>query len=89
MAAKRLSQELEMARITDTAESLPFSPKHGNDCFRQKFHDVPRYLFRIFTPISGSATDAAWAQSLDSRQGGPSSRVDLFDRGDNGSWRTC
>ncbi|CAG9947294.1 unnamed protein product [Clonostachys rosea f. rosea IK726] len=83
MAAKRLSQELEMARITDTAESLPFSPKHGNDCFRQKFHDVPRYLFRIFTPISGSATDAAWAQSLDSRQGGPSSRVDLFDRGDN------
>ncbi|CAG9982176.1 unnamed protein product [Clonostachys byssicola] len=83
MVVKRLAQELEMARITSEAESLPFSPKHENDCFRQKFHDIPRYLFRVFTPISGSATDTAWAQSLDSRQGGTSSNVDLFDRGDN------
>ncbi|CAH0057721.1 unnamed protein product [Clonostachys solani] len=84
MAAKRLPQELEMAHITDDAESLPFSPKHENDCFRQKFHDIPRYLFRVFTPISGSATDGGgWAQSLDSRQSGPGSKIDLFDRGDN------
>ncbi|KAK7216784.1 hypothetical protein V2G26_004787 [Clonostachys chloroleuca] len=83
MSAKRLSQEHNMARITEEAESLPFSPKHENDCFRQKFHDIPRYLFRVFTPISGSATDVSWAQSLDSRQGGTSSKVDLFARGDN------
>ncbi|VUC35360.1 unnamed protein product [Clonostachys rosea] len=83
MATKRLVQELEMARITDNAESLPFSPKHENDCFRQKFHDIPRYLFRVFTPISGSATDGVWARSVDSRQDGPGSKIDLFNRGDN------
>lgn len=60
-------------------ECLPFGPpeKIGG-----LIDDIPRYLFRVFTPRSRGATDTSWTKSMDARDGEMTSRVDIFARPD-------
>ena len=41
----------------DPPDCLPFNPSGERDRLRAAFNDVPRYLFRVFTPMSRGATD--------------------------------
>jgi len=61
---------------------LLFSPPTIISWLRDTFDDVPRYLFRVFTPMSRGTTDRTWTRSMDATDGRPNSTQDIFSRND-------
>ncbi|KAF2143151.1 uncharacterized protein K452DRAFT_193527, partial [Aplosporella prunicola CBS 121167] len=51
--------------------------------YQQNFDDVPRYLFRIFTPNITGAINTSWVRSTAAIYARSESRVDVFDRNDD------
>lgn len=47
---------------------------------RETFDEIPRYLFRVFTPNSRGTTDRIWTKSMDASSRAGSSLVDIFAR---------
>uniref|UniRef100_A0A093USF3 DUF7587 domain-containing protein n=1 Tax=Talaromyces marneffei PM1 TaxID=1077442 RepID=A0A093USF3_TALMA len=65
-------------------DCLPFCPPDNVERRREKFDEVPRYLFRIFTPKSQGTTNEVWTKSKDARSSVRSkvatSMIDIFAR---------
>ena len=74
-----LSEKMRSVRLDP--EWLLFDPTGPKAWVRDKFDDIPRYLFRVYTPKSRGITDAIWTKSMDARLGSliPSDR-DIFAR---------
>ncbi|KAK4096623.1 hypothetical protein N658DRAFT_519097 [Parathielavia hyrcaniae] len=68
----------------DPPDCLPFNPSGERDWLRATFNDVPRYLFRVFTPKSRGRTDQTWTRSMDATNGIPNARLDIFARDNEG-----
>lgn len=64
-------------------DCLLFNPVADKAWLRGKVDDIPRYLFRITTPLSDGFTDGIWVKSKDARHGRADSRRDIFAVGDN------
>ncbi|AEO69544.1 uncharacterized protein THITE_2120098 [Thermothielavioides terrestris NRRL 8126] len=64
----------------DPPDCLLFKPSNENSWLGATFKNVPRYLFRVFTPMSRGATDPIWARSRDAADGNPNARRDIFAR---------
>jgi hypothetical protein len=78
---------MELDNISESLQSLSlnpewllFCPTGDNDWLRKKFDDVPRYLFRVYTPISRGTTDRFWTKSMDARHRSANHRLDIFGR---------
>ncbi|KAK0513941.1 hypothetical protein JMJ35_003663 [Cladonia borealis] len=82
MAFSNIADELQTLSLSDP-EYLLFCPSGDKAWLREKFNDIPRYLFRIFTPKSCGMTDTSWTKSMDARYTPEKSRVDIFARQDN------
>ncbi|XMA13668.1 hypothetical protein WAI453_006459 [Rhynchosporium graminicola] len=61
-------------------EYLLFRPGLENARLSEKFNQIPRYLFRVFTPRSRGKTNWTWTKSMDARGGNRNSKVDIFAR---------
>ena len=59
---------------------LPFSPATNIEQHHERFDDIPRYLFQVFTPKSQGTTDMVWTKSKDARHEARTSGVDIFAR---------
>ncbi|KAI8710434.1 hypothetical protein NCS52_01573600 [Fusarium sp. LHS14.1] len=81
MALDTLQNQLQNLNLVDP-EFLPFSPTEAAKRQHGTFDDVPRYLFRVFTPKSQGITDTSWTKSMDARYGAKNSWVDVFSRAD-------
>ncbi|KAK4041707.1 hypothetical protein C8A01DRAFT_14563 [Parachaetomium inaequale] len=80
-ALNDISEGLQSLHL-DPPDCLPFNPSGERHWLRATFNDVPRYLFRVFTPKSRGATDTIWTRSMDARGGNPNAGLDIFDRDD-------
>ncbi len=76
-----ISEGLQPLRL-DPPDCLPFNPSGKTDWLRARFNNVPRYLFRVFTPVSRGAIDRIWTRSMDATDGIPNARLDIFARDD-------
>ncbi|KAI9768820.1 MAG: hypothetical protein M1840_004634 [Geoglossum simile] len=84
MALGGLTDELQALSLSGSdPECLLFCPTGDMEWLREKFHDIPRYLFRVFTPNSCGTTDRSWTKSMDARHGNASHKMDIFARDDN------
>jgi hypothetical protein len=68
------------AQSVSDPQYLLFRPGRENAWLREKFNEVPRYLFRVFTPKSRGETHRIWTKSMDAKDGNQNSRVDIFAR---------
>jgi hypothetical protein len=82
MALPEMADALRALSLSDP-EYLLFCPSSEKAWLREKFDDIPRYLFRVFTPKSSGTTDRSWTKSMDARNATENSRVDIFAREDN------
>lgn len=82
MTLPDIADELRALSLSDS-EYFLFRPSSDKAWLREKFDDIPRYLFRVFTPKSCGTTDRFWAKSMDARHATENSRVDIFAREDN------
>jgi hypothetical protein len=80
MALGNLTDELQALSLS---ECLLFCPTGDKEWLREKFDDIPRYLFRVFTPNSCGTTDWSWTKSMDARHDSASYKMDIFARDDN------
>jgi hypothetical protein len=81
MATEGLIAGLQDLRLT-SPEWLLFQPDEDT---QQLLDDIPRYLFRIFTPHSRGETNSIWAKSMDATDKSPRYEVDIFSRHDKHS----
>jgi len=88
MASQTLTDGLQALSLYDSDSNphpnpvcLPFRPTGDKKWVQEKF-EVPRYLFRVFTPNSRGYTDMLWAKSMDARDGKSTSSLDIFARDD-------
>ncbi|EGU75970.1 hypothetical protein FOXB_13513 [Fusarium oxysporum f. sp. conglutinans Fo5176] len=79
MALDILQNRLQNLTVVDP-ECLPFRPAGDVEGRHETFYDVPRYLFRVFTPKSQGETDWSWTKSRDARYTNADSSVDIFAR---------
>ncbi|KAL3420692.1 hypothetical protein PVAG01_07137 [Phlyctema vagabunda] len=82
MAPLGIADELQALSLLDS-EYLLFNPRGDKAWLQEKFDDIPRYLFRVFTPKSCGKTDGSWTKSMDARRVTEKGRVDIFTREDN------
>jgi len=82
MALRDLADELETLSLAEP-EYLLFNPTGDRSWLREKFGDIPRYLFRVFTPKSDGSTDRFWVKSKDARYERANHRVDILSRDQN------
>ena len=82
MESENLADTFRSLRLSDL-ECLLFCPTGEKAWLREKFNDIPRYLFRVFTPKSCGTTDASWTKSMDARHGREDSTKDILARRDN------
>ncbi|KAH9204265.1 hypothetical protein DL95DRAFT_122063 [Leptodontidium sp. 2 PMI_412] len=82
MAFADITDELLALSLSDP-EYLLFCPSGDEAWLQEKFDDIPRYLFRVFTPKWCGTTDRSWTKSMDARRATEKSRVDIFAREDN------
>ncbi|KAH8803333.1 hypothetical protein F5884DRAFT_805189, partial [Xylogone sp. PMI_703] len=75
MAFDSLQDQLQ--NLTLLPECLPFSLTDNVEQ-HNKFEDIPRFLFRIFTPNSQGTTDIVWTKSMEARYATAASRVYIF-----------
>ncbi|WQF79257.1 hypothetical protein CDEST_04271 [Colletotrichum destructivum] len=66
----------------DDAECLPFCPPDEIKLTLEGSDNIPRHLFRVFTPKSAGITDEFWTKSLDARLSGKDHKTDIFARVD-------
>ena len=59
-------------------ECLLFNPKGAQAWVRDKFDEVPRYLFRVTSPDAVCTTDECWVKSKDASVEEPGARVECF-----------
>jgi len=79
MEAEHLTQQLQGLNLRDP-EGLPFRPTGKKAWLNSTLTNVPRYLFRIFTPKSCGSTDASWTKSKDAREMHADYAIDIFSR---------
>ncbi|CZR58862.1 uncharacterized protein PAC_08754 [Phialocephala subalpina] len=79
MALPEIADALQALSLSDP-EYLLFCPSSEKAWLWEKFNDIPRYLFRVFTPNSRGTTNGAWTKSMDARNATQNSRVDIFAR---------
>ncbi|KAL8719362.1 MAG: hypothetical protein Q9225_003619 [Loekoesia sp. 1 TL-2023] len=60
-------------------EHLLFNPTGDKAWLKEKFDDIPRYLFRITTPDSDATTDRHWVKSKAARYRRTNSTKDIFE----------
>ncbi len=82
MAFSNIADALQALSLSGP-EYLLFCPSGDKARLQEKFNDIPRYLFRVFTPKSCGMTDTSWTKSMDARFALEKSRVDIFARQDN------
>ena len=75
MALLELTDQLQAVSLS---EYLLFSPTGDKAWLREKFDDIPRYLFRVSTPRSDGTTDKVWVRSKDAKFFPVDGTVDLF-----------
>lgn len=76
-------QALSLDPSPDTdPECLPFCPT-GTQARLQQRSEVPRYLFRVYTPRSAGVTDKLWTKSMDARHDHADCKVDILARRDD------
>jgi len=82
-------QTMEIDNISDglqdlclDPEWLLFCPTGDKNWLLEKFDNIPRYLFRVYTPISRGMTDRFWTKSMDARHGKANRNLDIFARDD-------
>lgn len=63
---------------TPLQECLKFNPPNRKAWVRNVMVDIPRYLFRTYSPKSDGATNPTWAMSVDASRGWEGCDVDLF-----------
>ncbi|QGA15961.1 hypothetical protein EYB26_003628 [Talaromyces marneffei] len=80
-----LDLQEQFQKLDIVPDCLPFCPPEDVERRREKFDEIPRYLFRIFTPKSQGTTDEVWTKSKDARPSARStvatSMIDIFARG--------
>ncbi|KAN0089983.1 hypothetical protein V8E51_018562 [Hyaloscypha variabilis] len=81
MAVQNLTDALDVLTLSEP-ECLLFNPTGRNSLLREGFNDIPRYLFRIFTPMSDGETDRFWAKSKDASNDRSDYREDILSRDD-------
>jgi hypothetical protein len=83
MAFGDLTDELQALSLSEP-EYLLFNPTGDKAWLRRKFDDIPRYLFRVFTPKSDeTTTDRVWVKSKDASHDSANSEVDILARDNN------
>ena len=82
MAILEVTDALHDLSLSDP-EYVLFCPGGNKAWLRAKFDDIPRYLFRVFTPRSCGTTNKSWTKSMDARYATKNSRVDIFAREDD------
>jgi hypothetical protein len=73
----------ELYTFLSEPEYLLFNPIGDKLWLREKFDDIPCYLFRVLTPNSESTTDRFWVKSKDAKYSSANSRVDILSRSHN------
>ncbi|KAK1460475.1 hypothetical protein CTAM01_17139 [Colletotrichum tamarilloi] len=81
MALESLADQVQNLNLQE-AECLPFHPTEDTQRTLETLDDTPRYLFRVFTPLSYGATDQNWAKSMDARNATTDCKTDIFTRVD-------
>src|SRR5450756_949902 len=79
MAVQNLTDALDVLTFSEP-ECLLFNPTGRNSLLREGFNDIPRYLFRIFTPMSDGETDRFWAKSKDASNDRSDCGEDILSR---------
>lgn len=82
MAVEHLTDGLSALNLSDP-DCVRFRPSGDRAWLHQRLGDVPRYLFRVFTPESCGTTDRSWTKSKDARSGSERSSVDILTRHDD------
>ncbi|KAF2787277.1 hypothetical protein K505DRAFT_353938 [Melanomma pulvis-pyrius CBS 109.77] len=82
MALESLEDQLTSLNLSPD-EYLAYNPSKDRPWLLQKFDNIPRYLFRVYTPRSCGITDTSWTKSKNSRYGNQASRHDIFARTDD------
>lgn len=77
----RLANDFSALSVSDP-EFVLFQPAGGKAWLQEKLDDIPRYLFRVFTPKSRGETNRYWTKSKDARDGGDECSVDILARDD-------
>lgn len=77
MAFQDVADQLSSLNLS-TDEYLLYNPSGGKSSFLKKLDNIPRYLFRVFTPKSAATTDESWARSWNARHEIPASKLDIF-----------
>ena len=77
MALLEIVDALQALSLSDP-EYLLFCPSSEKAWLWEKFDDIPRYLFRVFTPNSRGTTNGTWTKSMDASNDPQNSRVDIF-----------
>lgn len=84
MASPDLADSLQALSLDP--ECLPFCPEdrptESKASLREKL-EVPRYLFRVYTPNSAGVTDKLWTKSMDARYGHAGCKMDILKRTDD------
>ena len=74
--------ELEALSLSDPKQLL-FRPTGDRALLLEDSDDIPRYLFRVFTPKSRGVTDSCWTKSMDATLTSGMSKIDIFAREDD------
>ncbi len=77
MVHEGLTEKLQALGLSEP-KYLPFNPTGDKGWLREKFDEIPRYLFRVSTPKSDGTTDRFWVKSKDARRACADSRVDVL-----------
>lgn len=77
MVHEGLTEELQALSLSKP-DDLPFNPTGDKGWLREKFDEIPRYLFRVSTPYSDGTTDRFWVKSKNARRDCADSRLDVF-----------
>lgn len=75
MTISDIADSLSTLTLSDP-EYLLFRPSGDKAHLNEKFGEIPRYLFRVFTPKSRGTTNEFWAKSNDA------SKMDIFEESD-------
>ena len=80
MAPEDLTERLQALSLS---EHLLFNPIGDKLWLRRQLDDIPRYLFRVYTPASDGTTDEVWVKSKAASHDTANSRTDIFPINDN------
>jgi len=70
-------------------EYLLFCPNSENAWLQEKFDDIPRYLFRVFTPNSRGTADESWTRSMDATDAAQTVEWTVLQGKTRDEWQVC